>query len=39
MNYATPELVIIGAAKGLILGTPPPADFPDPDEVTYRDEP
>jgi hypothetical protein len=38
MNYATPELVIIGAAKGLILGQPPIKDVPDDDEVTYRDE-
>jgi hypothetical protein len=39
MKYATPELVLVGAAKGLVLGNEDLALFIDPDEVTYRDRP
>ena len=38
MTYGTPELVIVGTAKGLILGVPQVKPELDPDEITYRDD-
>jgi hypothetical protein len=39
MTYAKPELNLVGAAKGLVLGSSfERRDFTDPNLVTYRDE-
>jgi hypothetical protein len=39
MTYAKPELNLVGAAKGLVLGDHIDLrEFTDPNLVTYRDE-